>query len=88
MSPSIEGWKLPFSPAGDSKASGLDIDWIGPDSVRRARPGLNREGLLGGTFSPGDGFASPLAASTAFHKLAMDAGVDFFFGDSGSTPSR
>lgn len=63
------------------KASGLDIDWIGPDSVVQRAPGLNREGLLGGTFSPGDGFASPLAASTAFHKLAMDAGVDFFFGD-------
>ena len=62
------------------KAAGLDIDWIGPDRVVELAPGLSREGLLGGTFSPGDGFASPLMASTAFHKLAMDSGVDFFFG--------
>ncbi len=61
------------------KAAGLDIDWIGPDRIAELAPGLNREGLLGGTFSPGDGFASPLAAATAFHKLAMDSGVDFFF---------
>jgi sarcosine oxidase subunit beta len=61
------------------KAAGLDIDWIGPDRVVELAPGLNREGLLGATFSPGDGFASPLAAATAFHKLAMDSGVDFYF---------
>ena len=61
------------------KEAGLDIDWIGPDIVEKLSPGINREGLLGGTFSPGDGFASPLMAGTAYHKLAMDAGVDFFF---------
>jgi len=61
------------------KKAGLDIDWIGPDEADELSPGINREGLLGGTFSPGDGFASPLMASTAFHKLAMDAGVEFFF---------
>lgn len=61
------------------KAAGLDIDWVGPEIVGELAPGINHEGLLGGTFSPGDGFASPLMASTAFHKLAMEAGVDFFF---------
>lgn len=62
------------------KAAGLDIDWISPDRVRELSPGLNPEGLRGGTYSPGDGFASPLMTSTAFHKLALDAGVDFHFG--------
>ena len=61
------------------KEAGLDIDWVSPDVVDGLSPGINREGLLGGTFSPGDGFASPLMAGTAFHKLAMDSGVDFFF---------
>ncbi|HWR10685.1 MAG TPA: FAD-dependent oxidoreductase [Rectinemataceae bacterium] len=61
------------------KKAGLDIDWVGPDVVQRLSPGINREGLLGGTFSPGDGFASPLMAGTAYHRLAMDSGVDFFF---------
>lgn len=61
------------------KEAGLDIDWIGAERVKELAPGINPEGLLGGTFSPGDGYASPLMAGTAFHKLAMDAGVEFFF---------
>ena len=61
------------------KAAGLDIDWIGPKRIAELAPGMRTEGLLGGTFSPGDGFASPLMASTAFHRLALDAGVEFVF---------
>lgn len=61
------------------KNEGLDIDWVGPEVISGLAPGIAREGLLGGTFSPGDGFASPLMAGTAFHKLAMEAGVEFFF---------
>lgn len=63
------------------KAAGLDIDWIPPDRVLELSPGLNPRGLRGGTYSPGDGFASPLITSTVFHKLAMDSGVDFRFGE-------
>jgi sarcosine oxidase subunit beta len=63
------------------RAAGLDIDWIGPDRVIELAPGINAEGLRGGTFSPGDGYASPLIVATAFHKLAMDAGVEFAFGE-------
>jgi sarcosine oxidase, subunit beta len=63
------------------RATGLDIDWIGPERVRELAPGINMEGLRGGTFSPGDGYASPLRTSTAFHKLALDAGVEFSFGE-------
>lgn len=62
------------------KQAGLDIDWIGPGDVSRLAPGINPDGLLGGTFSPGDGFASPLMSNTAFHKLALDAGVTFVYG--------
>jgi len=61
------------------KAAGLEIDWISPKDIARLAPGIRTEGLLGGTFSPHDGYASPLMASTAFHKLALDAGVSFFF---------
>jgi len=61
------------------KEAGLDIDWVSPDVIERLSPGIRTEGLLGGTYSPGDGFASPLMAGTAYHRLAMDAGVEFFF---------
>jgi len=66
---------------GAQRAAGLDIDWIGPDRVVELTPGISTEGLRGGTFSPGDGYASPLKTSVAFHRLAMDAGVEFRFGE-------
>ncbi len=62
-------------------AAGLDIDWIGPARVAELAPGIKMEGLRGGTFSPGDGYASPLKTSVAFHKLASEAGVEFRFGE-------
>jgi sarcosine oxidase subunit beta len=49
--------------------------------VAELAPGINEEGLRGGTFSPGDGYASPLKASVAFHKLALEAGAEFRFGE-------
>ena len=58
---------------------GLDIDWIGPDRVRELVPGISPEGLRGGTFSPGDGSASPLKVAEAFYDLALSAGVTFRF---------
>jgi sarcosine oxidase subunit beta len=66
---------------GRQRASGLDIAWIGPDRVAELAPGIGGEGLRGGTFSPGDGYASPLKASVAFHKLALEAGAEFRFGE-------
>lgn len=61
------------------KAEGLNIDWIEADEVRKLAPGINPEGLLGGVFSPEDGYASPLMTNTAFHRLALEAGAEFFF---------
>ncbi|MBP7263879.1 MAG: FAD-binding oxidoreductase [Spirochaetia bacterium] len=63
------------------KKAGLDIDWISPERVRELAPGINMDGLRGGTYSPGDGYASPLMTNTAFHRLAMEAGAQFRFGE-------
>lgn len=63
------------------KAAGLDIDWISPERIAALAPGIRTQGLVGGTFSPGDGYASPLMTSTAFHALGLRAGVDFRFGE-------
>ena len=63
------------------KAAGLGIDWIDGASVAELVPGIRREGLRGGTWSPGDGSASPLLVASAFYKLALDAGVEFRFGE-------
>ncbi|NMB02438.1 MAG: FAD-binding oxidoreductase [Firmicutes bacterium] len=61
------------------KSFGLNIDWIEPEEVRERIPGINADGLLGGTFSPEDGHLSSLKLSGAFHRLALQNGVDFLF---------
>ncbi len=63
------------------KRYGLDIDWVGREALLSRIPCLNPEGLLGGTFSPGDGSASPLLSSVAFHREARRLGVTFRFGE-------
>jgi sarcosine oxidase subunit beta len=64
------------------KSVGLDIDWVDPARVLSLAPGIVSKDLRGGTYSPGDGYASPLMTGNAFHLLAKDAGVDFRFGES------
>ena len=61
------------------KKYGLEIDWVGPDEIAELIPGINREGLRGGTFSPGDGQVSPLLAAIAFEREAKRAGAEYRF---------
>jgi sarcosine oxidase subunit beta len=63
------------------KKAGLDIDWYGKDALLGLAPGLDPEGLLGGTFSPGDGSASPMLSACAFHKRAVALGVECRFNE-------
>lgn len=61
------------------KHFGLNIDWIEPSEVRERVPGIQPEGLLGGTFSPYDGHLSSLKLAGAFYRLALKEGVEFLF---------
>ena len=61
------------------KRYGLNIDWIEADQTLRLLPGINREGLRGGTYSPEDGNLSPMMAANAFYNQAARRGVDFRF---------
>jgi len=63
------------------KAFGLNIDWLDRDRILEIVPDLNPDGLLGGTFSPEDGHASPLLAAHAFHVHAKRAGAEFRFNE-------
>jgi sarcosine oxidase subunit beta len=63
------------------QGAGLEIDWVGPDDIRRLVPGIATEGLRGGTFSPGDGQVSPLLFAVACERAAKRAGAEFRYGE-------
>jgi sarcosine oxidase, subunit beta len=58
---------------------GLEIGWLDRDAMLERLPDLAREGLRGGTFSPGDGHCSTLLASHAMFVAAQRAGAEFRF---------
>lgn len=62
------------------KKYGLNIDYVGPETVKEVLPGVNDQGLRGGTYSPEDGSASPLLAINSFYRKALSLGVEFRFG--------
>jgi sarcosine oxidase subunit beta len=61
------------------KGYGLNIDWVGPVRIKELIPGVNGEGLRGGTFSPGDGQVSPLKYAAALWKESKDKGCEYRF---------
>ena len=65
------------------KKYGLKIDFISPKQICEIVPGIKKQGLIGGTFSPNDGSASPLLSVNAFYKKAITTGnVNFYFNES------
>ncbi len=60
-------------------AFGLDIDWVGPERIGELVPGIEPDGLLGGTYSPGDGQVSPLLAAVGFEREARAKGAEYHF---------
>ena len=63
------------------KGYGLNIDWLDRETLLEVVPDLNPDGLLGGTFSPDDGNASPLLAIHAFYRHAKEYGAEFRFNE-------
>jgi len=58
---------------------GLNIKWLSAAEYDEIVPGIERDGLLGSTYSPEDGSCSPLLTSSALYFHALKAGVDFHF---------
>lgn len=63
------------------KQAGLNIDWKDAREMLELAPGLRAEGLLGGTFSPEDGSASPMRSCLGFYRRAKELGVACRFGE-------
>jgi sarcosine oxidase subunit beta len=60
---------------------GLGIRWLGRDELLEVMPDLNPKNLIGGTYSPNDGSASPLLSAHAFYTRAREQGARFHFGE-------
>jgi sarcosine oxidase subunit beta len=54
----------------------LEIDWVDADAMAELVPGIVRQDLRGGTYSPGDGQLSPLKVPVAMLRQAMEHGAD------------
>jgi sarcosine oxidase subunit beta len=57
------------------KSLGVDVELLDPAAVRRMCPYLRVDDLLGGTFTPRDGYADPYLAATAIAARARERGV-------------
>jgi sarcosine oxidase subunit beta len=66
---------------GLQKQYGLNINWVDAEDIVELMPGINRDGLRGGTYSPEDGNVSPILAARAFYRQAVRAGAEFRFGE-------
>lgn len=56
---------------------GLVNDWVDADAIAELVPGINRNGLRGGTYSPNDGQVSPLLLPVALMRHAEKMGAEF-----------
>jgi len=60
---------------------GLNIDYVNADKIIELVPGINKDSLLGGTYSPEDGNSSPLLALHAFYRKSKEFGADYNFSE-------
>jgi sarcosine oxidase, subunit beta len=63
---------LPFQ-----KKYGLHTGWVDADTMREIVPGIKREGLRGGIYSPEDGQVSPVLFMHSLYKRARGEGCVF-----------
>ena len=59
----------------------LRIDWLDADGIKKVVPGINGNGLLGGTLSIDDGQASPLLFASSLTEECKELGVEFRLGE-------
>ena len=63
------------------KSFGLNIDFLATEKIKELIPGINDEGLLGGTYSPEDGNASPLLSLHSFYRKSQELGAEYHFNE-------
>jgi len=62
------------------KQFGIPVEWLDSDEIRRRFPYLKMDDILGGTFSPRDGYAGPSEVLSGFGGGAKRTGVRIYEG--------
>ncbi len=63
------------------KSYNLNISWLDKPSLLEIVPDLQSRDLLGGTYSPDDGNASPLLSIHSFYTQSMKLGAEYLFNE-------
>jgi len=63
------------------KSYNLNINWLDRQSLLEVVPDLQPNDLLGGTYSPDDGNASPLLSVHSFYTQSMKLGAEYLFNE-------
>jgi sarcosine oxidase subunit beta len=63
------------------KSFGLNINFVDVEKIKELIPGISEDGLLGGTYSPEDGNASPLLSLHSFFRKSRDYGAIYHFNE-------
>lgn len=63
------------------KSFGLNINFVNAEKIEELIPGISKNGLLGGTYSPEDGNASPLLSLHSFFRKSRDYGAVYHFNE-------
>jgi sarcosine oxidase subunit beta len=58
------------------RALGLEVSWVSPDEVRELVPAMSPNGVLGGSFAPGDGYIDPPRNVVAYATALARARVE------------
>ncbi len=63
------------------KSHDLNIDFVDAEKIKELVPGINDEGLMGGTYSPKDGNASPLLALHSIYRNSKELEAEYRFNE-------
>lgn len=73
-------WAAFQKQADMQRALGLPVQTLDPAALARLVPGVNLDGVLGGTFCPRDGLGNPHEITQAYERRARELGAKFDFG--------
>lgn len=76
---SEKNWPLLVKHQAFQKSMGVETELLDIEETLRIIPDLNTEGLVGSSFSPGDGYMDPYSVLQGYIKKAKHLGVEYIY---------